>query len=315
MDISVVIPTRNRAQKLRRALDGLCAQSVSRAAFEVVVVDNASTDETGATVAGYLNRAANWKYLRELKPGAAAARNCGIRASQGEIVLFLDDDVIPDPQLVEEHGRIHREQAAVVLGSVRFPWDGTGTAFRRTLAQHPELMQSFRFPDPADVPFQHFYTCNVSLPRFFLSRSGVFDEQFQGSGFEDTDLGYRIARAGCRIVFNPRASAVHDCWMSYPEFAEKQRRNGRELSLLLNKHPQLREALLPAAVAWRRRLAALAGRAAPVTGACFEWPAGPWSSLALPVLARFCWLHLQSRLWAGFEEAERNARQESEKPR
>jgi GT2 family glycosyltransferase len=306
LDISVVIPTRNRAQKLRRTLDGLCAQSVPAAAFEVVVVDNASSDDTRATVGGYLDRAAHWKYLREPKPGAAAARNSGIRASQGEIVLFLDDDVVPDPRLVEEHGKSHREQAAVVLGSVRFPWHGTGTAFRRTLSQHPELLQSFRFPDPASVPFQHFYTCNLSLPRSFLSRSGTFDEDFQGSGFEDTDLGYRIARAGFRMVFNPRASAVHDCWLSFPDFAEKQRRNGRELHLLLKKHPELGDVFLPAAASRRRKLAALVGGAASVLGTCFERPAARLSFLVLPLLARFCWLNLQYRFWAGLQEAERS---------
>ena len=303
MDISVVIPTRNRAQKLRRTLDGLRAQTLSSAAFEVLVVDNGSSDDTCATVAGYLDKAPNWRYLREPQPGAAAARNSGIRASQGEIVLFLDDDVIPDAPLLEEHGKSHREQSAVVLGSVRFPWEGTGTAFRRTLWQHPELLQSFRFPDAANVPFQHFYTCNLSLPRSFLSRSGNFDEDFQASGFEDTDLGYRMARAGFRMVFNPRASAVHDCWMSFPELAEKQRRNGRELRLLLKKHPELREVFLPAATSRRRGLAAMVGGAASVLAPCFEWPAGFLSVLVLPALARFCWLNLQYRFWAGFEEA------------
>lgn len=306
MDISVVIPTRNRAQKLRRTLDGLCAQSLPSVAFEVLVVDNGSSDDTRAAVAGYLDKAANWKYLRESKPGAAAARNSGIRASQGEIVLFLDDDVVPDPQLVEEHAKGHREQDAVVLGSVRFPWEGTGTAFHRTLSQHPELLQSFRFPDPANVPFQHFYTCNLSLPRSFLSRSGDFDEDFQGSGFEDTELGYRITRAGFRMVFNIRASALHDCWQSFPEFVEKQRRNGRELCCLLKKHPELRDVFLPAAASQRRRLAALAGGAASVLVPCFERPAGSLSFLVLPVLARFCWLNLQYRFWAGLREPERS---------
>lgn len=304
MSISVVIPTRNRTHKLRRTLDGLRAQTVSTGSFEVLVVDNASSDDTPATVAGYLGQAANWRYLQEPKPGAAAARNSGIRASQGEIVLFLDDDVIPDPQLVEEHGKSHREQDAVVLGAVRFPWDGSGTAFRRTLSKHPELLQSFRFPDPNDVPFQHFYTCNLSLPRAFLSRSGGFDESFRASGFEDIDLGYRLARAGFRIVFNPRASALHDCWQSFPAFAEKQRRNGRELRLLLKRHPELRDVFMSAAGARRQSLAALAGGAASLLAPCYEWEAGLLSALALPALARLCWLNLQIRFRAGFEEAE-----------
>jgi glycosyltransferase involved in cell wall biosynthesis len=304
LECSVIIPTRNRAQKLRRTLDGLCAQSVSAETFEAVIVDNGSSDDTPAIAAGYLRQPSHshWAYLREARPGAAAARNRGIQASRGDIVLFLDDDVIPDPQLLAEHRESHREQPTVVLGSVRFPWDGSGTAFRRTLWQHPELLQSYRFPDPDNVPFQHFYTCNLSLPRAFLSRSGGFDEWFQASGFEDIDLGYRLARAGVRMVFNPRASALHDCWQSFSEFAEKQRRNGRELQVLLRKHPELRGVFLPAAGARRRRWVARTGAAASLLTPCFERPAGFLSAVTLPLLARLCWLNLQSRFWAGFEE-------------
>jgi GT2 family glycosyltransferase len=290
--------------KLRRTLDGLCTQSVAADTFEVVIVDNGSSDDTPEIAAEYLKRPAGsaWKYLRESKPGAAAARNSGIRASHGKIVLFLDDDVIPDPQLLEEHRKDHQGRLAVVLGSVRFPWDGSGTAFRRTLWQHPELLQSFRFPDAGDVPFQHFYTCNLSLPREILSRSGSFDEQFLASGFEDIDLGYRLARSGVRMMFNPRASALHDCWQSFPEFAEKQRRHGRELRILLKKHPELREVFLPATIARRRGLAVLAGGLASVLAPCYEWPAGFLSALILPTLSRLCWLNLQFRFRAGFEE-------------
>jgi GT2 family glycosyltransferase len=301
LEISVIIPTRNRSQKLRRTLDGLRVQSF--AACEVLVVDNGSSDDTHATVANYVDRAPNWQYLREPQPGAAAARNTGIRASRGEIVLFLDDDVVPDPRLLEEHEKSHHRQSAIVLGAVRFPWDGSGTAFRRTLSEHPELLQSFRFPDANDVPFQHFYTCNLSLPRAFLSHSGGFDETFRASGFEDIDLGYRLARDGFRMVFNPCASALHDCWQPFPEFAEKQRRNGGELRVLLKKHPELRETFLPAAGSRRRGLAAIAGSAASVLAPCFEWPTGFLSALALPGLARLCWLNLQSRFWAGFGES------------
>jgi GT2 family glycosyltransferase len=181
-------------------------------------------------------------------------------------------------------------------------WDETGTAFRRTLSRHPELLQSFCFPDPANVPFQHFYTCNVSIPRPFLSRSGNFDEDFRASGFEDTELGYRIARAGFRIVFNPRASGLHDCWQSFAEFAEKQQRYGSELRCLLKKHPELREVFLPETNRRRHGVAAAVGRAAAVLAPLFEWRAGFLSTLILPVLARLCWLNLQQRFWSGFEE-------------
>jgi glycosyltransferase involved in cell wall biosynthesis len=307
LEISVVIPTRNRAPKLRRTLEGLCAQSAPANTFEVVIVDNGSTDNTCEAVKDFTSRAANspWSYLREAKPGAAAARNAGVQASRGDIVLFLDDDVVPDPQLIEEHTKSHREQTVIVLGAVRFPWDDSRTAFHRTLSEHAELLQSFRFPDPHNVPFQHFYTCNLSLPRDVLSRNGGFDESFRASGFEDIDLGYRLSKAGIRMVFNPRASGLHDCWQPFPEFAEKQRRNGRELRILLKKHPELRELFLPEASFARRGLLALAGGAASLLAPWFERPVvGFFSPLVLTALARLCWVNLQLRFRAGFDEAQ-----------
>ena len=184
-----------------------------------------------------------------------------------------------------------------MLGSVRFPWDGSGTPFRRTLFDHPELLQSFRFPDPNDVPFQHFYTCNLSLPRTFLSRGGTFDESFQASGFEDIELGYRLSRSGFRMVFNAKASALHDCWQPFADFAEKQQRNGRELRLLLQKHPELREFFLPR----KRRLAALAGGLADRLAPSYDCRSA-LSPILLPVLSRLCWLNLQLRFRRGFDE-------------
>lgn len=104
VELSVVIPTKNRSAKLSRTLQGLVVQTISPEAFEVVAVDNGSGDETAEVIRAQAQSFAHWKLVEEPKPGAAAARNRGVEASRGEIVLFLDDDVFADPNQI---GRAH----------------------------------------------------------------------------------------------------------------------------------------------------------------------------------------------------------------
>src|SRR5437879_5783599 len=103
MKLSVVIPTLNRAAKLERTLRSLAAQTVPPDAYEVLVIDNGSSDGTAELLLCYGRNFTNWQGLREAQPGAAAARNRGVLASRGEVVLFLDDDVIAASDLLQEH--------------------------------------------------------------------------------------------------------------------------------------------------------------------------------------------------------------------
>ena len=94
MQLGIVIPTRNRAANLERTLQSLLAQTVPLQDFEVVVVDNDSSDATPELLGHFGRRFPNWRCLKQTKPGAAAARNSGIGSCKSQILLFLDDDVI-----------------------------------------------------------------------------------------------------------------------------------------------------------------------------------------------------------------------------
>lgn len=301
--LSIVIPTRDRADRLRRTLEALATQSVPTSAFEVLVVDNESRDHTRQVALSYQGRLPRFRLLSQTRPGAAAARNAGIEASQGEFVLFLDDDVIPDPVLLEEHLHTHeRNPGVAVLGLVRFLWTGRESPFHWLLTHRPELLQSFRFPDPSNVPFLHFYTCNVSVPRILFDRAGLFDEAFSGYGFEDTEFGYRIVRSGHRLLFNPRAAALHDFQRPFKQFASDRYRAGQALHRLFQKHPDLESVLRPRNKAWRCRVASWIGLLATPLAPFFDRPVrGP--SLLLPVLGRCCGFHLEHLFWTGFAGA------------
>src|SRR5438445_6034765 len=99
--ISIVIPTFNRASMLADTIDRSESQTVSAEAYEVIVVDNASTDDTRAVLDAKSRKYSNLKFLFQPKPGAASTRNAGIRQATGDIVLFIDNDIAAEPDLIE----------------------------------------------------------------------------------------------------------------------------------------------------------------------------------------------------------------------
>lgn len=304
MDISVVLPTRNRAGRLSRPLQALACQTFPRERFEVLLVDSASTDNTREIASQFEKSFAHFRLLSEAQPGAARARNCGIRECVGELVLFIDDDVIPIPRLLEEHWLAHRRHPeSAILGRVTFPWDGNESPFHWVLTHRPEYLQSFRFTDPANVPFNHFYSCNVSLPRNSFTRVGRFNEEFRAYGFEDTEFGYRLVRSGTRIVFHPLAEALHDFRRTFVRFAEERFRAGQSFHLLLQKHPELKAWCAQQGSPLRRSLARVLGLLVfpltPLFDSRLPFPL----HLLLPVLGRACACHLQYRFWRGFARA------------
>lgn len=296
-DLSVVIATRNRAQQLCRALASLAAQSLPGHLFQVIVVDNDSSDDTAERAASALKQFHHAKLLKESRPGAAAARNTGIAASDGEIIVFLDDDVVADQALLREHLDSHRDRGNIaVLGALRFPWTGNESPVFRLLVKKPELLQSFSFEDAQNVSFLYFYTCNLSMNRRFFVQNQAFDEGFLGSGFEDTELGYRFLQTGGRLIFNSRASALHDAQVSASALARKQFNNGRYLRYLLSKHEQLREIFVPNNRVWRRRISAAVGWMATPLRFTFD---SPYPEPLSSILARMCWHYFQRQYFLG----------------
>ncbi len=229
---SVIVPTYNRAALLRRTLDSLAAQDLPRSDFEVLVVDDGSTDETAEVAAGYADRLA-LRYLFQPDEGwrVAQARNLGIAAATGEVCVFIDSGVLLHSGCLRAHLRSHQAAGGpvAVCGYVY----GYGAAGAEELAgsldrTDPDavidlLRGSGRWPDireslyarQADrldglpAPWILFWTCNVSVPTGQLRALGGFDEHFRSWGGEDIDLGYRLHLAGVRILLDRSASSIH----------------------------------------------------------------------------------------------------------
>jgi glycosyltransferase involved in cell wall biosynthesis len=231
--LSVVIPSYNRAPVLARCLDALAEQDPP--ADEVVVVDDGSTDATPEVLAGR-----GWvRSVRRPNGGRAAAKNSGVDAALGDIVLFLDDDVIATPGLVGrhvEHHRRHPEPNEALLGLVTWSPEVDVTRHMHWLEHGGPLFHYDDIDDPGDVSWRMLYTANVSLKRDFLE---PFDRTLPI--FEDSELSYRLRQRGLRLRFD-RAAVGHHLREETPERTERRMREvGHGARLLHAKWPELRE--------------------------------------------------------------------------
>lgn len=265
--MSVVVPTRNRAASLDRLLESLAAQD-GAPRFDVVVIDDASTDGTADVLVRWAGR--DDLDVRALaldrNGGPAVARNLGWRATAAPIVCFTDDDCAPRPSWV-----------AALAGAA-----GTADiAQGRTIPAPAQAHQRGPFSHTMDVPHEdgHYATCNVAYRREVLDRVDGFDEAFRRPYGEDTDLAWRAIAAGATTAFVPEALVEHDVRPSSvgSHLADLGRRDG--LVLAIAKHPGLRARLPYRGYARPTHvpLAALLGTVA-VWG--FE-PSEPWRVLLL----------------------------------
>jgi GT2 family glycosyltransferase len=219
--VSVVLPTHNRLDRLRQVLGALERQDYSASCFEVVVVSDGSSDGTNDYLRSKPTSLALVPVILEGNRGPAAARNYGLVRARGEIVLFVDDDVVPSTRLLSEHVAVHEEhEDAVVIGPMLTPLDFRPQPWVRwmhdRLAEQYESMVEGKWRPTA----RQFYTGNASVPRRRLIESGGFDPSFTRA--EDVELAYRLAENGLSFVFNPKAIGYHyeertfASWMAIP---------------------------------------------------------------------------------------------------
>lgn len=205
--VSIVTPTYNRRQRLGLVLSALEAQTVPQDSFEVIVVDDGSTDGTTAWLEGQRYGYA-LRTLRQSNAGPAEARNAGVLTAAGDLVLFLDDDVVPAPELISEHFRSHDAESAdvVVLGplaslpSYAQPWVAWQQA---KIEQQYEAMQRGDYAPT----FRQFWTGNASVARQHLIDAGLFNGKYLRG--EDVELGYRLFARGLKFLFNAKAVGMH----------------------------------------------------------------------------------------------------------
>jgi GT2 family glycosyltransferase len=222
--VSIVIPTFNRRERLERVFRGLDAQSVDPECFEVVVVDDGSSDGTTDWLKQQKMRF-SITALRQDNAGPAHARNAGVAAATGELLLFIDDDVEPSEGLVAEHVRSHGadKDLAIIgpLGSLpayKQPWVAWEQA--KLEAQYAAMTNGEWEPT-----FRQFWTGNASVRREHVVAAGGFDPAFLRA--EDVELAYRLHQRGIKFRFNPEARVLHHAERSLASWENAHRSYGR----------------------------------------------------------------------------------------
>ena len=213
-DATVVIPTYNRSGRLRDLLECMAAQEGGHVA-KVVVCDDGSSDDTEAVARSFSGRIPieyAWQEDRGFRAGQA--RNLGIARAVGQIVVFVDDDVLVRPDFVAEHIRAHAAQGSgrsVVVGfRHRTDTHGGGIPSWEQIVSAEREDRLEELPGPVSeqpIPWLYVYSCNFSVT---LGHQELwFDEGFSGWGLEDSELGYRLFHAGHAIVDAPGARVLH----------------------------------------------------------------------------------------------------------
>ena len=242
MRASVVIPTFNRLDDLKRVVSAVelqrqgCDEDV-----ETVIIDDGSSDGTRDWLCS-LELSDGLTYLRQDNSGPATARNRGVAEARGELVLFLGDDTIPQPGWLDCHLEEHRlfgvDGKQAVLGYTTFPPDQE-SPFLRFINEFGAQFGYSIIEDPAAVPFNFFYTSNISLPRAELVRLGGFREDFPAAAWEDIEFAYRAVSEGLRIRYQPLARTIHEHCVRPRTFCRRQRTSGLSGAIFAGLHPEL----------------------------------------------------------------------------
>ncbi|MBE2221670.1 MAG: glycosyltransferase family 2 protein [Anaerolineae bacterium] len=221
LTLTVILPTYNRLSQLKLVLTGLEEQTYPLDKFEVIVVSDGSTDGTYEYLQN-LQTPLQLRPIQQQNSGAAAARNTGIAHAQSELILFIDDDVVPAPNLIVEHLLIHNstDEKVVVIGPMLNPPDYQMQPWviweQEMLYKQYDAMREGEYRPTA----RQFYTGNSSLALEYLEASGGFDARFKRA--EDVELAYRLHDQGAKFVFAHKAVGYHyadrsfESWFAIP---------------------------------------------------------------------------------------------------
>ncbi len=221
--VSVVVPTYNRAAQLRRCLQSLESQSLEQDAYEVIVVDDGSTDDTEDVLVSFQARGQmNLPYVEWGHLGPASARNEGAKHASEPILGFIDDDCIADENWLRNLRDSFRPR-------------GTGVVEGKVIARGPvnPLMHVV-----TNMEGGQYLTANIAYRRVVFKQMGGFDETFPHAMGEDYDLAWRTMQAGYNVAFSPDAIVWHPT--SYESLSDSLRRIRMWASIiyLAQRHPR-----------------------------------------------------------------------------
>lgn len=239
MFVSVVIPTYNRRPILEKCLLALERQQACREIdrYEVVVVDDGSTDGTPDWLRGAAERFPHVRLIEQSHGGPAEGRNRGVDHAHGDVIVFIDSDLVVTDSFLSCHA-----------SSLVRSWEARGD---RLCFTYGAVVNTANFEQPTaerhklrDLSWAYFATGNVAIAKEVLQRAGLFDTGFRLYGWEDLELGERLRRMGVQLIKCPAAVGYH--WHpaltldQIPRLIEVEGERARMGLVFFRKHPTRR---------------------------------------------------------------------------
>jgi glycosyltransferase involved in cell wall biosynthesis len=223
--VSVIIIVYNQYNSLLKVMRGFSEQTMKMEDFEIIIVDDGSTDETANLnlFAGKYDKLQKVKIYHTPNNGRAHARNVGISKAKGKFVIFCDGDRVPSPNYIEEHYKMHCEGNDIVVGA-SYDYFGKNELMDASTIDWNEIHKKSRLPSyyrnitklydnngktSSELAYLSLLIGNSSINKCNLIQVGGFDERFREWGFEHFDLGLRLYRAGCNFSVNHNAKSYH----------------------------------------------------------------------------------------------------------
>lgn len=258
--ISVIIPTYNRRDALEKTLLALEKQTLPKKYFEVIVVNDGSTDDTHEFATRYNNRGAlHFTYIQKENEGQGIARNTALSHSDGLVVLFCQDDIFPAENFLEEHWKVHEKyftENFICLGKTTWSPELEITP---CMIFMEEIGMQFKYGalekkavcdvelGLREAPYPFFYTSNLSMKRSLFEKES-FDPKFKKYGWEDIELGLRLhSKQHAMILYNERAFAYHYHHLDISDLKKRMEQVGKSAKLAVKINPEL-QSIIPTGV-------------------------------------------------------------------
>lgn len=231
--LGVIIPFFNRIDALRETLRALAQQTLPAEQFKVLVVDDGSHETLLDVVTGW-SVPHNLCCLEQEHKGPAAARNRGAMEIDADLYVFLDADMIPVPDLLQQYVAAHAANPRSIICGRQLPWS---PAYQDWLHQVFPMVYDLG-PKPIFVEAYQLASGNMAVPRPVLQVLGGFDEKLMMT--EDTDLGYRAGTLGIDVIYWPKAIGYHNHPKTFDQLCAEHQAAAWWQAHLVNKHPTLR---------------------------------------------------------------------------
>ena len=311
--LTVVVPTRNRPDSLLRLLKSLAVQSLPPQEFEAVIVDDGSEPPLETAPVTKDMAYAIRVIRRTCRPGAHESRFAGLREARGERVLFLDDDVILQTDVLAEHAAV-KESFAV--GPIFYHPDARRTPYQRFASRQYEGYADILLSKDRDVPASEIYICNASGPTerfrevFEKVRTVVADGIIAGDGYDEELLNYALRNHQGAARLLPSALILHMDNKTVEQVRRERQLHGKLQCLLLLRFPEMRRIFssydvltgsLGSYRLWRVRLLWIVPSVFRIVANLFTWLADRGPARWVP--AWTCYPPLAIAFWEGMHSA------------